>query len=63
MKRNKVIKILMERDDIDYETAEEIVRETRNELLSLGNSLDADMVMATNLELEPDYIFDVLNFK
>lgn len=63
MKRNKVIKILMERDDIDYETAEEIVRETRNELLSLDNSLDADMVMATNLELEPDYIFDVLNFK
>ena len=63
MKINKVIKILMERDDIDRETAEEIVRETRDELLSLDNSLDADMVMATNLELEPDYIFDVLNFK
>ena len=63
MKRNKVIKILMERDDIDRETAEEIIRETRDELLSLDNSLDADMVMATNLELEPDYIFDVLNFK
>ena len=63
MKRNKVIKILMERDDIDRETAEEIVRETRDELLSLDNSLDADMVMATNLEIEPDYIFDVLNFK
>ncbi len=63
MKINKVIKILMERDDIDRETAKEIIRETRNELLSLGNPLDADMVMATNLELEPDYIFDVLNFK
>lgn len=63
MKRNKVIKILMERDNIDRETAEEIVRETRDELLSLDNSLDADMIMATNLELEPDYIFDVLNFK
>ena len=63
MKRNKVIKILMERDDIDHKTAEEIVRETRDELLSLDNSLNADMVMATNLELEPDYIFDVLNFK
>ena len=63
MKINKVIKILMERDDIDRETVEEIVRETRDELLSLDNSLDADMVMATNLELEPDYIFDVLNFK
>lgn len=53
----------MERDDIDCETAEEIVRETRDELLSLDNSLNADMVMATNLELEPDYIFDILNFK
>lgn len=63
MKRNKVVKILMERDDIDRETAEEIVRETRDELLSLDNFLDADMVMATNLELEPDYIFDILNFK
>lgn len=63
MKRNKVVKILMERDDIDRETAEEMVRETRDELLSLDNPLDADMVMATNLELEPDYIFDILNFK
>ena len=63
MKGNKVVKILMERDDIDRETAEEIVRETRDELLSLDNSLDADMVMTTNLDLEPDYIFDVLNFK
>lgn len=63
MKINKVIKILMERDDIDHETAEEIVRETRDELLSINNPFDADMIMTTNLELEPDYIFDVLNFK
>ena len=62
MKINKVIKILMERDDIDRETAEEMVRETRDELLSLDNPFDANMIMATNLELEPDYIFDVLNF-
>ena len=63
MKINKVIKILMERDDIDHETAEEIVRETRDELLSINNPFDADMIMATNIELEPDYIFDVLNFR
>ena len=63
MKINKVIKILMERDDIDYETAEEIVRETRDELLRINNPFDVDMIMATNLELEPDYIFDVLNFR
>ena len=60
---NRVVKILMNRDNINQETAEEIVRETRDELLSINNPFDADMIMATNLELEPDYIFDVLNFK
>lgn len=58
---NKVVKILMERDDIDRETAEGIVRETRDELISLENPCEADNVMADYLSLEPDYIFDVLD--
>jgi len=57
---NKVVKILMERDEIDRETAEAIVRETRDELLNLGNPFEADDVMMDYLGLEPDYIFDVL---
>ncbi len=58
---NKVVKILMERDEIDRETAEAIVRETRDELMNLENPFDADDVMRDYLELEPDYIFDVLD--
>ena len=57
---NKVVKILMERDEIDRETAEAIVRETRDELLNLENPFEADDVMGDYLGLEPDYIFDVL---
>lgn len=58
---NKVVKILMERDGIDRETAEGIVRETRDELISLENPCEADSIMADYLSLEPDYIFDVLD--
>ena len=57
---NKVVKILMERDEIDRETAEAIVRETRDELMNLENPFEADDVMRDYLGLEPDYIFDVL---
>ncbi len=58
---NKVVKILMERDEIDRETAEAIVCETRDELMNLENPFEADDVMRDYLELEPDYIFDVLD--
>jgi len=58
---NKVVKILIERDEIDRETAEAIVRETRDELLNLENPFEADDVMRDYLGLEPDYIFDVLD--
>ena len=58
---NKVVKILMERDEIDQETAEALVRETRDELLSLENPLEADDIIREYLGLEPDYIFDILD--
>ena len=57
---NRVVKILMERDEIDRETAEAIVHETLDELLNLENPFEADDVMRDYLGLEPDYIFDVL---
>ena len=60
---NKVVKILMERDAIDQETAEALVRETRDELLNLENPLEADDIIKEYLELEPDYIFDILDMK
>jgi hypothetical protein len=60
---NKVVKILMERDDIDQETAEALVRETRDELLNIENVFEADDIIRDYLELEPDYIFDILDMK
>lgn len=59
---NRVVKILMERDDISQEHAERLVKETRDEIMMLDNPLDADEVLADYLEIEPDYLFDVLNF-
>ena len=58
---NKVVKILMERDEIDQETAEALVRETRDELLNTENVFEADDIIRDYLELEPDYIFDILD--
>ena len=58
---NKVVKILMERDKIDRETAEALVRETRDELLNTENVFEADDIIRDYLELEPDYIFDILD--
>lgn len=59
---NKVVKILMERDNMDREDAEDLVKETRYMLLDLENPCEADLIMKEQLSLEPDYIFDVLGF-
>lgn len=59
---NRVVKILMERDDMSQEHAERLIKETRDEIMMLDNPLDADDVLAVYLGIEPDYLFDVLNF-
>lgn len=56
---NRVVKILMERDGITREEAEQLIKETREEILE-GSPREADEVMAENLGLEPDYIMDIL---
>lgn len=56
---NKIVKILMERDSMSKEEAEELVNETREEVLA-AESLDTDEIIMNNLGLEPDYIFDLL---
>ena len=50
----KIIKILMERDDIDYETAKSIVQETIDEIIEYPEQ--ADEIMMDYLSLEPDYL-------
>lgn len=61
---NNVVKILMERDDISAEEARALVEETReeiNDVLSSGGSYDEiEEIIADNLGLEMDYIFDLI---
>ena len=59
---NKIIKILMERDGMTYEEAKEAYEDTREEMLQSieDGYLDADEILADNLGLEIDYIFDFI---
>ena len=59
---NRIIKILMERDGMTYEEAKEAYEDTREEMLQSieDGYLDADEILADNLGLELDYIFDFI---
>jgi DNA-binding GntR family transcriptional regulator len=60
---NRVVNILMKRDEYDEEEATELVRECRAEMLDAIESGDYDLaedILASDLGLEPDYIFDIL---
>lgn len=57
----KVVRILMERDKIGRDEAESLIIETRDLLLT-SDPLEADMIMADMLGLEPDYIVDLITF-
>lgn len=56
---NRIVEMLMARDDMTKKEAEELVAETREEVLA-GSPGEADEIMAANLGLEPDYIIDLL---
>lgn len=62
MKMNKVVEILIERDQITQEEAESLVRETRDEIFSLDDITEADDIIQDYLQLEPDYLQDILSF-
>ena len=55
---NRVIVILMKRDDIEYEDARNLVKETKDEIIS--NPIDANEIIKDYLGLEPDYLEDIL---
>lgn len=57
---NKVVSILMRRDGMSKEEAEELVETTRQMLLEASWSIEAADIIMDNLGLEPDYIFDIL---
>ena len=55
---NRVIDILMKRDGIEYEDARNLVKETKDEIIS--NSIDANEIIKDYLGLDPDYLEDIL---
>ena len=60
---NRIIEILMNRDDLTYEEAKEMYEDTKAELMDAldGTSgLDPEEVLMSELGLEMDYIFDFI---
>ena len=55
---SKVLKILQERDGMSIEDAKDLIDETREMILQEPE--DAEQIMAEQLGLEPDYLFDIL---
>lgn len=55
---NRVIDILMKRDGIEYEDARNLVKETKDEIIS--NPIDANEIIKDYLGLDPDYLEDIL---
>lgn len=62
MSNKSLVEILMERDGMSREEAEELVNMTREEVFASFEDPDADPeeIIASNLGLEPDYIFDLI---
>lgn len=55
---NRVIDILMKRDGIEYEDARNLVKETKDEIIS--NPINVNEIIKDYLGLEPDYLEDIL---
>ena len=58
-KDNEIVRILMERDGFTREEAEERLEEVR-EMVSEADPWEAEDILADELGLEMDYIFDIL---
>lgn len=60
---NIVTKILMERDGLTEKEANELIAETREEILDAidrGDCIYVEEIFEDNLGLEPDYIMDIM---
>lgn len=59
---NRIVRILMERDDMTEEDAMEMYSNCREEItnaISMGDFSLAEDIMMYDLCLEPDYFFDM----
>lgn len=57
---NKIVEILMERDDITEEDARALIEETRDEIMC--NPENTDEIIQDYLGLEPDYLDYILHY-
>lgn len=58
---NKVVEILMRRDELTEDEAMDLVEETRDAII--GDPDCAEEIIEDYLGLEMDYIFDILEFE
>jgi hypothetical protein len=62
---NKIVEILMERDDMSLEDAEDLLNEAKEEAQNYldndGSLDDIENVLKDYFGLEPDYIFDLID--
>ena len=58
-KNNEVVRILMERDGLSREEAQERLEEVR-EMISDADVWEVEDILADELGLEMDYIFDII---
>lgn len=63
--KDRVIKILMSRDNMTFQEAKQLVIECRDALLEANNDPNADIlaneIIMDYLRLEPDYFFDIMS--
>lgn len=63
--RDRVIKILMSRDNMTFQEAEQLIIECRGALFEANNNPNADIladeIIMDYLGLEPDYFFDIMS--
>lgn len=59
---NKVVKILMKRDNLTKQEAEDQVQEVRNMIEDCAfDPEECEQIVMDELGLEPDYIMDILD--
>ena len=58
--KEKLIKIIMNRDEFDEEFARALIKETRDEIVS--NPEDAEEIIRDYLGLEPNCVETILSF-
>jgi hypothetical protein len=62
---NRIVEILMERDNMSQEEAEDLLFEAKQEaqdvLIEKGSLDDLEYILKDYFSLEPDYIFDLID--